>query len=205
MMSAELSGVLEQVSEIDGYAGQYRGTLWLDLTGVDMANSFDEKFSQIEVIKVMLAATKGLLLDGAGQDQYSETVLSAQLQSDVSVMITAGGGTQTSDVSGKFTPNSEDIVFSFDHHLFNDLSGRRPGDRDINVHEYRSYHLTSTDVDSLTQVTTVYTEFSGPFGYYEIKGAKTPSPAETFPVPWGIGTVWKPLESNPSITVYFGN
>ncbi len=203
MMQAELSGVLEKVGNNNDVTGEYKGTLWLDIEAVDMENSFDDKFSKTGTFKVMLDSLKAKQISGQAQDVYAETVLEMQTQTDVSVTVKGAGGTQTADVSGKFTANSDDIVFKFDHNFLLDVSAPLPQHGGITIHEYGSYHFTSSDLTKLTQVTTYYTEETGLNGN-SITGSKTPSAPDVGPAPGDVGTVWKPLESKPAITIYFG-
>ena len=117
MMQATLSGVLEQVSEIDGHAGQYRGTIWLDLEGVDMA-SFDSRF-RAEHNFIFKAGINGWKNDpnfsGYEDIPNRTTVLKRQVQGEISVMITGGSGTQVSEVSGSLTSGGDEAEFAFDY------------------------------------------------------------------------------------------
>lgn len=193
MMEASLSGVLEQVSEIDGAAGQYRGTLWLDIEGVDMKNSFDAKFAQVydEIIRYYANGKMEL------KDYYQETVLNRQVQGELSVMITGGSGTQVSEVSGSLTSGGDEVIISFDHLYKGEKTIKIPYST---TYQYVAYHFTASTIDTIKETQTIYTETYTPTGC-RIGGDKAPHPIEDGkPDP---GTVWKPLESTPYITVYY--
>ena len=198
MMSAELSGVLEQVSEIDGAAGQYRGTLWLDLAGVDMA-SFDSRF-RTEHNFVFKAGIDGWQRDpgfvGYEDIPNQATVLERQVQGEISVMVTGGKGTQISEVSGSLTSGGDETQFVFDHTI--------NGTAKVTSYDKRTYttHITSSSVESVDRSYKSVSISTGPY-----IGTRTTInwDKNDTGIPADPGTVWKPLESKPSITVYFGN
>lgn len=177
MMQAALSGVLEQVSEIDGHAGQYRGTIWLDLESVDMAG-FDAGIPNTYPFDITYkAASVGGIVDYSSQT----TILKRQVQGKISVMVTGGSGTQVSEVSGSLTSGGDETEFSFNHKWTGYVDFPYVGRELIGW-----WHYTSSDPAYLQEDTH--------------QGADQPRP-----FPGGIGTVWKPLESKPVITVYLGN
>ena len=175
MMEASLSGVLEQVSVIDGAAGQYRGTLWLDIEGVDMA-SFDASIPTAYPFSITCNIAKSLA-GGSYSQNNQTTILKRSVQGEVSVMITGGSGTQVSEVSGNLTSGGDDTEFRFDHYWQSvvKLPYQTP--------ETFWWRYTSSDPAYLKEDTDGGTDSPRPF-------------------PGGIGTVWKPLESTPYITVY---
>lgn len=177
MMEASLSGVLEQVSEIDGAAGQYRGTLWLDIEGVDMA-PVDTGFHTLPAINMVYTAAtvSGPYMSSSINNQ--KTTMSRSMQGDISVMITGGSGTQVSEVSGSLTSGRDETKFNFDHrweHTTNPPYGEV-------IRNF--WHYTSNDPTYVIETTE--------------DGVSPP-----YPIPGGVGTVWKPLESIPYITVYY--
>ena len=198
MMEASLSGVLEQVSEIDGAAGMYRGTLWLDIDGVDMKNSFDAKFAHTSPYDQPMKYVIHHVQPGA-TDKYQETILNRKAQGEISVMITGGNGTQVSELSGGLTSGGDEIEFAFDH-----LYEGEKNDSSVpywSSYYYAAYHYTANTLGTVTTAQTVYSETFGPNGYYRLDGSKAPEVREDS-IP-DIGTVWKPLESTPYITVYY--
>lgn len=174
MMEASLSGVLEQVSEIDGAAGQYRGTLWLDIEGVDMANSVKSYCDNSEIIAIYRSSGYSVNF-GSGK-----VSLHRSCQGEVSVMITNGNGTQVSDVSGSLNSGGDDTRFFLEYNY----SGGKGGIAFCKVY-FVSNSINSVSWSHQNGVPNV--------GYSSSAGAYEADP----------GTVWKPLESTPYITVYY--
>lgn len=197
MMEASLSGVLEQVSEIDDYAGQYRGTLWLDIEGVDMG-SFDKAFKashNFTLLKRKMDGYQMVFIKGDYKDTPEQiTQLKREMQGEISVMITGGKGTQTSEVSGSLTSGNDETEFSFAH-----------------IFSWNSSYLLISDHFSMNLISSSIEKISGHEDAHRILHSPTPYKGdeyysyslEDFEVgPDDIGTVWKPLESKPVITVY---
>lgn len=196
MMEASLSGVLEQVSEIDGAAGMYRGTLWLDIEGVDMANSFDARFRSNHnfVFKVAIDSWQrdpGFV--GYEDIPNQTTSLKRSMQGEISVMVTDGSGTQMSDVSGSLTSGNDETEFLFDHTI--------NGTAKVGYSKtYYTTHITASTIESVSR------------SYKALNIVTVPYAGQTQTILWDkndpvipadIGTVWKPLESIPYITVYY--
>lgn len=190
MMQASLSGVLEQVSELDGAAGQYRGTLWLDLEGVDMANSFANKIKTTEPISTNITSWAYVGITSTTNNCTSAS-LTRRVQGELSVMLTSGGGTQQSDVSGSLTSGGDETEFVLKHEIH---GTGQPAPNDINDF---TLSLSSSSPDS---VTVVWTKIFRHTGWFK-KTTKVVDPATS--INRDPGTVWKPLESKPFITVYY--
>lgn len=185
MMEASLSGVLEQVSEIDGAAGMYRGTLWLDIDGVDMAN-FDAQFASKNPQPLWWKAQAGANHHSFSDDgAISKTVLERKVQGEISVVITGGSGTQVSEVSGNLTSGGDETQFSFGHLCSVSAAGGI-----VNG----IIQFTSNDIASLN---TTYDYRAYYMGVTAGETHHEQTDAQD------IGTVWKPLESKPYITVYY--
>ena len=190
MMSAELSGVLEQVSEIDGYAGQYRGTLWLDFAGVDMASGFANQIRTTAPFSTGISSWKFAGI-GSTTNNCSAVSLTRSVQGEISVMLTAGSGTQTSEVSGSLISGGDETEFVLEHQV----SGTGKQEMTTRTH---TLFFTSTSPDSVTVVWKKVYSTTAP--YVGTRTETITDPAAT--TARDLGTVWKPLESKPIITVY---
>lgn len=190
MMEASLSGVLEQVSEIDGAAGQYRGTLWLDIEGVDMANSFANKIRDTVPFSTGINSWSYVGI-GSTSNSCTTASLTRQVQGEISVVVTGGSGTQISEVSGSLTSGGDETKFALDH----SVSGT--GTLMQSTNTFTAY-FTSTTPDAVSFVWKKHIVVSGP----RVRKEETITDPATS-VPRDIGTVWKPLESTPYITVYY--
>lgn len=196
MMEASLSGVLEQVSEIDGAAGQYRGTLWLDIEGVDMKNSFDARFRTDHnfVFKAGIDSwktTPGFV--GYEDNPNQTTVLKRSMQGEISVMITGGSGAQVSELSGSLTSGNDETIFSFDYTI--------NGTARVSAYDKTFYttHITSSTIENVDRSYMALQIISMPYSQTQnLLWDKNDTG-----IPADIGTVWKPLESTPYITVYY--
>ena len=189
MMEASLSGVLEQVSEIDGAAGQYRGTLWLDIEGVDMA-SFDAQFKTADAtVSTFLNRWTSINKMPEAGENYEPTVLKRQVQGEISVVITGGSGTQVSEVSGSLTSGGDETDFSFKHEFRTYQNNYPIGDTTYTL------SVTSSSQNAYTYILDRWGT-----GQYS---ANWRDPTENREVSTDPGTVWKPLESTPYITVYY--
>ena len=190
MMQASLSGVLEQVSELDGAAGQYRGTLWLDLEGVDMANSFANKIKATEPFSSHISTWTHAGITSTTNNCASAS-LTRRVQGELSVMLTSGGGTQQSDVSGSLTSGGDETEFLLKH----DITGT--GKMTATMTNNFTLSLSSSSPDSVTVVwTKIFIQT-----VWGTKTNKVVDPAVS--TERDPGTVWKPLESKPFITVYY--
>lgn len=188
MATWKLSGVLEQVTEIDGSAGMYRGTLWLDIEGMNMAQDFDAKIMTGQPLVRTAVDSWSMIVDGTN-DTYSTTVLKRRVQGDISFIVSAGGsGTYTSTVSGSLTSGGDVIEFSFNHAI--------EGTGDMSLAKiYRGAFLTSNDIHTISALSKGYTSSVAGTQPHENDG-------RTDIAEMDIGTVWKPLESTPTITIY---
>lgn len=195
MMEASLSGVLEQVSELDGAAGQYRGTLWLDIEGVDMAG-FDARFRTNHNFPFKIAidswkTTPGFI--GYEDIPNQTTVLKRAVQGEISVMITKGNGVQGSEVSGSLTSGRDETEFSFEYTI-NGTS------KFVYDKIFYTTHITSNTIESVNRSYKSLTISSPP---YSPQTQTVNWDKNDTGIPADIGTVWKPLESKPFITVYY--
>ncbi len=172
-MGATLSGVLEG-SNTEGMAGTYTGTLWLDLE-LETPQTFDAAIPTTYPFTISYNPVSAI---GGGSRSNDPTILKRSLQGEVSVMVTAGSGTQTCDIQGDMTSGNDEIEFSFSHKW--DFRISRPYQESV----YEYWHYTSSDPTMLTE------NANGHIG--------------TLPHPTGVGTIWKPLESGMSVTINFG-
>ena len=183
MMEASLSGVLEQVSEIDGAAGQYRGTLWLDIEGVDMSPVNSNFYNTASGEVFSLHKSLGFSVTS---NTGEKTSLKRSVQGEISVMITSGEGTQQSDVSGSLTSGGDETEFAFNR---------------VVVMTYKNMATTGeTKTCTSTDIKTLFCSSTkiGSFHQYVSDFGEHSEQIEQ-----DIGTVWKPLESTPYITVYY--
>ncbi len=200
-MQAELSGVLEKVGNDDDVTGEYKGTLWLDVEAVDMESEFDSKFAQVYPYSLLLSTMQSTI--PSAKDVYKETVLTRQMQGEVTVTITGSSGTQTAKIEGSLTSDMDETTFDFDHNLMG-KDVEQIGT--VTRTQHNSHHYTSNSLETLTQVDTFYIEsVSTVMGYTstEIVGSKTPTAPQTGKVPGGAGTLWKPFEGSPSMKINF--
>lgn len=173
MMEASLSGVLKQISEIDGAAGQYRGTLTLEIEGVDMA-SFDSSVHNTVPFSNFYSvySSAGNVRGQSFTNEKKPTELTRKMHGEISVMITGGSGTQNSEISGSLTSGSDETVFSF----------------------YQYWTMSSSQFGIMQFVRWTSSDPS------TLDGAGKDG---TSAFARDIGTVWRPLESKPVITVYY--
>lgn len=192
MMGATLSGVLEG-SNTEGVAGTYTGTLWLDLE-LETPDTFDAAipnaypFSQsYNVLKPLWdMQKKDPTMFFGGEATHYTTVLKRATQGEITVTVTENTGIVNCDATGSITSGNDETEFKFDHMWDNaqlDIVGSVGGAMSYE-REYQYYHYTSSDPKTLTETTHT-------------------SDAETRAHPLGVGTVWKPLESDMVITIDF--
>ena len=188
-MGATLSGVLEG-SNTEGVAGTYTGTLWLDIE-LETPETFDAAipttypFSQsYNVLKPLWdMQKKDPAMFFGGEATHYTTVLKRAMQGEITVTVTENTGIVNCDATGSITSGNDETKFKFDHMWDNErlaiIAGGISYER-----EYQYYHYTSSDPKTLTETTHA-------------------SDAETRAHPLGVGTVWKPLESDMVITIDF--
>ncbi len=191
-MGATLSGELEG-SNTKGVAGTYTGTLWLDLE-LETPDTFDAAipnaypFSQsYNVLKPLWdMQKKDPTMFFGGEATHYTTVLKRAMQGEITVTVTENTGIVNCDATGSITSGNDETEFKFDHMWDNaqlDIVGSVGGAMSYE-REYQYYHYTSSDPKTLTETTHT-------------------SDAETRAHPLGVGTVWKPLESDMVITIDF--
>ena len=191
-MGATLSGVLEG-SSTEGVAGTYTGTLWLDIE-LETPDTFDAAipnaypFSQsYNVLKPLWdMQKKDPTMFFGGEATHYTTVLKRAMQGEITVTVAENTGIVICDATGSITSGNDETEFKFDHMWDNaqlDIVGSVGGAMSYE-REYQYYHYTSSDPKTLTETTHT-------------------SDAETRAHPLGVGTVWKPLESDMVITIDF--
>ena len=176
MISAELSGVLEKVGSSDGIAGEYKGTLWLDVSGVDMT-TFANTFCNNHHLITTYRGPAGYSVSGGS----GSASLEAKWQGDFSVYVTEGVVEKQATVFGGLEL-SEDPQF----HLKMQYNGSKGG------LAWATMSFTSDNINSVSW----HTENGATFGDY---GGENTGDTDTT----DIGTIWKPMESEPIIIISY--
>ncbi len=191
-MGATLSGELEG-SNTKGVAGTYTGTLWLDLeletpdtfdAAIPNAHPFSQSYNVLKPLWDMQKKDPTMFF--GGEATHYTTVLKRAMQGEITVTVTENTGIVNCDATGSITSGNDETEFKFDHMWDNaqlDIVGSVGGAMSYE-REYQYYHYTSSDPKTLTETTHT-------------------SDAETRAHPLGVGTVWKPLESDMVITIDF--
>jgi hypothetical protein len=111
------------------------------------------------------------------------------------VTVTEGSGVITPTTVGSLTSGSDKTEFSFDH----TISGSRiSGIQD----DFLEYTIKSTNPENYVLHQKAWMILTIP-----VKGSTRTDMMDNGPntVPADIGTVWKPLESEPAITIYLNS
>lgn len=200
MMQAELYGVLEAVDVSDDGSGTYQGVLNLELEAVDMASSFDAVFRTKNnfPFKVGIDAWKSAPGGCTYEDiANKKTTLSRSMSGEFTVVVEkrSGKGSSELTLNGYFGSGRDETSFVFDHTI--NGKSEKVGYSWI---EYTT-HITSNTIGVASRT------------YNSVSYAILPLVGLTSEVLWNeeyqnniadIGTVWKPLESEPKVTIDFG-
>ncbi len=194
MMSAELSGVLEKVGNDDDVTGEYKGTLWLDVEAVDMT-AFDIGLKSTSEIKTILDRWYSINKMPTASDTYDKTTLSRNVHGEISVTVTKSSGTENPTITGSLTSSGDETQFTMQH-LYETSKHENYN------HPTYKLRVEATSVDS-------YTAYIDRSGYSDPIGdipAAPPweEPTEIADFKKDKGTIWKPIESSPVMTIYFG-
>jgi len=159
--------------------GTYSGTLWLDLEAINM-NEFDAAIPPSYPFNLSYNVVRAILTTPyhSGGATNDPTTLKRRVQGDISVTVTSGSGTQHCDLHGSIASRNDETEFSFNHkwNFIRSMPYKKS--------EYFYWQYTSSNPAILTE---------------NANGS-----VHTLPFPSGIGTVWKPLESEMTVTVNFG-
>jgi len=198
MSEWELNGELvRQVTGAgDNYGGTYEGLLMLEIGGIDMKNSFDAKFKDSEVFfnggRGFVEGEKVLWNNQRItdiKDDFQTTILKRTVSGEFTVYILDSvSGEFTPTVLGSLTSAGDKTEFSFDHNI-NGTGVFSAGGASIDM--IASIQYTSNDIKSYT-----YTHKTTANGYDVTDDWSTGT------VQAEIGTMWKPLDSEPKLTLY---
>ena len=180
----------------DNYGGTYEGLLMLEINGVDMAGSFDARFKDTEIFfnggggfvegEKVLWNMQGMT---APKDDYQTTTLKRTMTGEFTMYILDGGsGAFSPTVLGSLASVGDKTEFSFDHHINANGTFSRAG---ASIQMVGSIKYTSSDIKSYT---------------FESKntanGIVLEEDSITRTITTDLGTVWKPLDSEPKFTIY---
>lgn len=181
----------------DNYGGTYQGALTLTIEGVDMKTSFDERFKDNDTVIVREKPLMGAFSIKEFVDDYKETTLKRTVSGSFTVYIQEGSGEIKPTVLGSLTSDSDKTEFFFEHTITGE--GKNPaGDKILRTYKYTSSELASyTAVFEGWQINTLLAVVPPRRGDLPFENN-----GETDIVKLDIGTVWKPLDSEPSLTLY---
>jgi hypothetical protein len=179
----------------DNYGGTYEGLLTLEIKGLDMAGSFDARFKDTEIFfnggggfvegEKVLWNMQGMTNP---TDEYKTTTLKRTVSGEFLVYVLEGSGVFTPTVLGSLTSAGDKTEFSFEHNINGNATFSSAG---ATINMVGSIKYTSSDITSYT-FTSLNTA----------NGIVLPEDSITRTVTPDIGTVWKPLESEPKFTLY---
>jgi hypothetical protein len=180
----------------DDFIGTYEGILTLEIEGVEMDVRFDKHFIDIDRIYAREKTSWGLVGVSKVKDDYKTTILKRTVSGNITATV-AGSGEFTVPLQGSLTAASDKTEFVFDHHIHGE--GNFMGGATT-----RSLKYTSGNVGSYSYVLEGFQISPDLIISGHNYGGKSPSEfnGETAVIDMNINTVWKPLESEPKLTIF---
>ncbi|MDR1464298.1 MAG: hypothetical protein LBJ11_03215 [Oscillospiraceae bacterium] len=177
----------------DNYGGTYQGTLMMEINGIEMDVRFDKNFKDKEIFfngggayiqgEKTLWSNQGIT---NVKDDFKTTTLKRTVSGDFTVYIIEGSGEIKPTVLGSLKGGGDNTEFAFEHQF----NGSGTFNGSIAVSGAIKY--TSNDIKSYNYAVTEKTA----------GGVQLTDDLVSGTIQTNIGTVWKPLDSEPAITVY---
>jgi hypothetical protein len=191
----------------DGFIGNYEGILTLEIEAVDMAGSFDAGwFNRSSLVPADAKTFEYQMPNPQRTDvAQSTTVLKRIVKGSFLVYISgSGSGSFSPTMIGSMTSESDNTEFSFNH-IVTDTYGTGNA-QTMAIDNRHENNFTSNNPNTLTNNGSVvegfwnmnYETYSTPY-IYQISYQHSFTENLTIN---DIGTVWRPLESSPQLTIY---
>ena len=187
MMSCTLSGELTGGKSKEG---TYSGTLWLDCEAVDLSpvESNLENTPGLAPVKSLIYGPGGY--KKVSDTAVSKTVLTREIQGELRVSVTSSQGVVRPEVAGSLKSGGDETTFSFARKIeWRDDSMAAMGAVGLTEATFSSSDVTSVTMQSSSRVT--------------LKGEVKTQQDSTEVFRQDPGTIFKPLDAAPVITIRF--